>query len=755
MNLQGVEQQRKKINRSVYGLLSTVIIIFGLILFVFQLQKKEASRRDVLLNEYHLAISKISFELLSKINEARLWFRDNYTEQQSGSGAINQIPPSSPLRIGLSGRDQIYSLKYEIDKLVREINQLQEYFADTEFNTISVLLHQENIKFQAGLDGIQSTNNYSQKNIDTIATPLVAVTHQLQRLHQFAYQDMRLESEFNKQKNSLQLVGLIAVLTIMGIFGVARLLRHVQQNWKSLSTAQDELQVSEQNFSSLTENMLDGVLVNVEGKLVFANTSMAKLLGYEKVEELIGTTFEEILQSDQRQAVLNQFQLRMKGIETDSQYETTFITKTGDPLPVEINTATTLWQGTKAGMVTVRNITERKVVTDKLRETSLLLDSIVENVPNMIFLKRASDLRFEFFNCAGETMMGLARAELLGRNDYDFFPKDQADFFIGKDRQVLAQHGVVDIPEEVIETPLGNRILHTQKIAIRDEQGRAQYLLGISEDITERRYAEVELDKYRLNLEELVKMRTTDLVAARDEAERANTAKSDFLSRMSHELRTPMNAILGFGQILELDTAGLNGSQRECVEEILAAGHHLLKLINEVLDLARIESGKLEVCMEKVYVDDLLRQCITMIQPLAASGQVELIDHIYGKGYTVLADFTRFKQVMLNFLSNAVKYNRKHGQIILSSEINDGQHLRICVTDTGPGLSEEQVVHLFSDFERLSGNSNIEGTGIGLVISKHLTELMGGTIGVDSTPGEGSTFWMELGLSNDAQSIEA
>ena len=508
--------------------------------------------------------------------------------------------------------------------------------------------------------------------------------------------------------------------------------------------------------------------------------------------------------------------------------------------------------------------------------TVSFLDGIVENVPNMIFLKRASDLRFEFFNQAGEALLGMDRSKLLGKNDYDFFPKDQADFFVARDREVLQQHNVVDIPEEYIETPHGTRVLHTQKIALRDVNGEPLYLLGISEDITERVQAEKtvqtqaniidqihdsvvstdlegyvtswnkgaeqlfghmsfemlgkhisvvydqddheflrtgiieplqrlgthevevkmlhksgesfyahlrlsmqydddgtpigmigysmditerklmeqELEGYRDVLEEEVARRTEELVMARDEAERANTAKSEFLSHMSHELRTPMNAILGFGQMLKLDSEGFSELQKSNIDEILEAGEHLMGLINEVLDLAKIESGKMDVIMETVYIDNLIKQCLPMVSRGFKEHGISVTDNISGRGYTLHADQGRLKQVMLNLLSNAVKYNRENGSITLDAiELGD-RRMRISVTDTGKGLTKDKIDDLFLPFDRLQNGSTIEGTGIGLVITKHLVELMGGSMGVDSVLDKGSTFWVELNCFSGSDSSD-
>lgn len=268
---------------------------------------------------------------------------------------------------------------------------------------------------------------------------------------------------------------------------------------------------------------------------------------------------------------------------------------------------------------------------------------------------------------------------------------------------------------------------------VRAADGRPLRMIGVVQDIDARKQAE----------EQLVK--------ARQEAERANAAKSDFLSSMSHELRTPMNVILGFAQLLEYDDT-LTPDQRDSTREIANAGQHLLELINDVLDLAKVESGKLSVSLEAVDVDPLIRECLLQMAPIAEDHGVTL-----GSGdrleARVHADYTRLRQVLLNLLSNAIKYNRAGGRVLVTSERHESpNHLCLCVTDTGYGIERDQITRLFQPFERLDAQqATTEGTGIGLTITRRLVELMNGTIDVESTPGKGSTFRVLLPIAQGAE----
>jgi signal transduction histidine kinase len=279
-------------------------------------------------------------------------------------------------------------------------------------------------------------------------------------------------------------------------------------------------------------------------------------------------------------------------------------------------------------------------------------------------------------------------------------------------------------------------------------------------EVAERRHAQQEVMRLNEELERRVHERTAqleesnrDLLAATREAENANRAKSEFLSNMSHELRTPLNAIIGFGQLLSHQDAAGGGLERNrgFVQHIVDAGNHLLTLINEILNLAQIESGNVTISLEPVELREVLEECHALTRTASAQRGIRLVFPMETT-LIVNADRTRLKQVLLNLLSNAVKYNREHGAVIVECTAGDQGRIRVAVQDTGAGLSPEQLRMLFQPFNRLGlDKSTIEGSGIGLVLTKRLVELMGGTIGVHSTLGTGSTFWVDLRSAEPAR----
>lgn len=270
-------------------------------------------------------------------------------------------------------------------------------------------------------------------------------------------------------------------------------------------------------------------------------------------------------------------------------------------------------------------------------------------------------------------------------------------------------------------------------------------LLQVRAALNRQQQAEAVLRNLNTELDQRVRERTGQLVDARDDAERANRAKSEFLSRMSHELRTPMNAVLGAAQLLEYTGEQLNSKQRKYVDLIKNGGEHLLEVINEILDLAHIESGKYELQLGPVSIGEVVQECIDLLHSVVESRQLQLEQRIDSNEYCIVhADPKCLRQVLLNLMSNAIKYNRDAGQIIIHCDRSTPGRYRLGVSDTGPGIDAADQSRIFQPFDRLHTDTHVEGTGIGLAVSRQLVELMGGELTVDSRPGEGSTFWIEL-----------
>lgn len=273
------------------------------------------------------------------------------------------------------------------------------------------------------------------------------------------------------------------------------------------------------------------------------------------------------------------------------------------------------------------------------------------------------------------------------------------------------------------------------------------YFWIIKPYITARRKAEQELKDFNSQLELAVEKKTKALQLAKEEAEQANLAKSKFLARMSHELRTPMNSILGFSQLMLMNENLLRDEdQRENISQIYQSGTYLLTLINEVLDLAKVESGQIDLNITDIPIAEVLDECLQLVKPQADNSDVKIVpEYARASHQTVYADKTRLVEVLLNLLSNAIKFNREKGTVTIRLLEISPDRLSIQIEDQGKGLSQEQISKLFQPMERLGAEySDVEGTGIGLFISKILMTMMDGKIGVESSPGQGSTFWLEL-----------
>jgi PAS domain S-box-containing protein len=382
---------------------------------------------------------------------------------------------------------------------------------------------------------------------------------------------------------------------------------------------------------------------------------------------------------------------------------------------------------------------------ESLLKTDILQHAILTSANFSIIATDEKGI-IQLFNTGAERMLGYLAAEVVNRcNPNDFHDplevvaraqtlSQELSVNIAPGFEALvfkASRGIEDSYELTYVCKDGSRFPAVLSItALRDDYEEIVGYLLIGADNSVRKKFEF------------------DLQHAMAVAEKANLAKSDFLSSMSHELRTPLSAILGFAQLMESSAPPPSVQQQRSIDQILQAGWYLLELINEILDLALIESGKLSLSVEPVSLIEIMHECQAIIEAQALKRKVTVTFPLLENQYFIRADRTRVKQVLINLLTNAIKYNRVGGSVSVYYSTITAERIRICVKDSGEGLAADKVVQLFQPFNRLGQEtSGKEGTGIGLVVSKRLVELMGGEIGVESTVGVGSVFWMELNLT--------
>ena len=503
------------------------------------------------------------------------------------------------------------------------------------------------------------------------------------------------------------------------------------------------------NFSSIA--------TDEKGVIQLFNVGAERMLGYAAAEVLNKITPADI--SDPQEVIARAKALSaelatpitpgfealvfkaLRGIE--DIYELTYIRKDGSRFPAVVSvTALRDAQGGIIGYLLIGTDNtarkqveeEQKKLDQRLRDQQYYTRSLIESNIDAIMTTDPRGIITDV-NKQMEALTDSTRDELIGAPFKNYFTDpERAEAAI---KLVLSEKKVTDYELTARARDGKETVVSYNATTFYDRDRRLQGVFAAARDVTERKRFEHALQESNIQLE-----------SAKSAAEKANLAKSDFLSSMSHELRSPLNAILGFAQLMETSVPLPTESQQESITQILQAGWHLLKLINEVLDLAVVESGKVSLSPEPVLLAEVLAECQAMMEPQAQQRGISMSFPPLDNGLFVQADRTRLKQVFINLLSNAIKYNRKRGTVALACAATSPERMRISVRDTGAGLPPEKLAQLFQSFNRLGQEARSEeGTGIGLVVSKRLVELMGGVIGVESTIGVGSVFWIELLLT--------
>jgi PAS domain S-box-containing protein len=503
------------------------------------------------------------------------------------------------------------------------------------------------------------------------------------------------------------------------------------------------------NFSSIA--------TDEKGVIQLFNVGAERMLGYAAAEVLNKITPADI--SDSQEVIVRAKALSVElatpitpGFEAlvfkasrgiEDIYELTYIRKDGSRFPAVVSvTALRDEQGGIIGYLLIGTDNtarkqveaEQKKLDQRLRDQQFYTRSLIES--NIDALMTTDPLGIiTDVNKQMEALTDCTRDELIGAPFKNYFTDpERAEAAI---KLVLSEKKVTDYELTALARDGKKTVVSYNATTFYDRDRRLQGVFAAARDVTERKRFEQALQETNVELE-----------SAKFAAEKANLAKSDFLSSMSHELRSPLNAILGFAQLLESTAPLPSPSQKESINQILQAGWHLLKLINEVLDLAVVESGKVSLSTEPVSLAEVISECQAMMEPQAQQRGISMTFPQLDIGCFVQADRTRVKQVLINLLSNAIKYNRKQGTVEVKCAATSPKRIRISVKDTGAGLPPEKLAQLFQSFNRLGQEARSEeGTGIGLVVSKRLVELMGGVINVESTVGVGSVFWIELLLT--------
>jgi PAS domain S-box-containing protein len=498
--------------------------------------------------------------------------------------------------------------------------------------------------------------------------------------------------------------------------------------------AKDQLAVNEERLRQFTQHVKDYAIIMLDpkGNIITWAPGAEKMKGYT-ADEILGKNINVFYTKEDVAKGIPTYNLEQALKRGHYETQGWRVRKDRSLFWADI-VITTIYgdDGELKGFAKItRDLTERKRIEEQMKNTNAFLDSVLENIPNMVFVKDARDLRFIRFNVAGERLLGYNKHEMLGKNDHDFFPKEQADAFTANDRAVLDGTEVVDIPEEEINTATGKKWLHTRKIAIKDTYGKPLYLLGISEDITERKEREDEII-----------MLNRELVRNNVQLETVNKELEAFSYSVSHDLRAPLRAIHGYTKILLEDyNSKIDEDGKHMMDAVMSNAIKMGQLIDDLLAFSRM--GKKELMIGPVDMTLIAATALNNIKegyekPLKANITLHPL-------LPASADYNLMEQVFGNLISNAIKYSSKVDTptIEISSYHANGENIYY-VKDNGVGFDMRYYDKLFGVFQRLHSNAEFDGTGVGLALVKRIVSRHGGRVWAEAEPNKGATFYLAL-----------
>jgi PAS domain S-box-containing protein len=511
--------------------------------------------------------------------------------------------------------------------------------------------------------------------------------------------------------------------------------------------AEIDLRESEALFRAVSESAHDAIITaDSLGNIIKWNKGAEQFFGYTEAE-IVGHSLTRLMPQrfrDQHSAGMHRVRVGGHPKIMGKPVELTGLRKDGSEFPLELSLAQ--WRIDEDHFFTgvIRDITERKLGEEQLRKLSLA----IEQSPASIVITNIN-AEIEYVNEAFLLATGYSREEVIGQNPRVLHsgetpPETYADLWDS------IAHGRPWKGEFINHRKDGGKYVELAVIApLREADGTISHYVAVKEDITERKRLAIELNNHKNHLESLVEQRTMELVAARKQAEEASRAKSAFLANMSHEIRTPMNGILGMANLLR--RGGVTPLQAERLDTIDNSARHLLSVINDILDISKIEAGKFLLEEGPVDVGSLFANAGSILSERTQAKDIRLVIEAASLPPNLVGDSMRLQQALLNYATNAIKFTDKGSVTLRSAKLHetaDAVLVRFEVVDTGIGIPSETLSRLFNTFEQADNSITRKygGTGLGLVITRHLAEMMGGNVGVESLPGIGSTFWFTARL---------